>query len=61
MSAIVFENGYRYFTRDGRSFPALDGVHLTVADKEFVALVGPAGCGRLPACGSRQRCRPRGV
>jgi len=46
MSAIVFENVYRYFTRDGRSFPALDGVDLTVADKEVVALVGPSGCGK---------------
>ena len=27
-------------------FPALENVDLTVADKEFVALVGPSGCGK---------------
>jgi NitT/TauT family transport system ATP-binding protein len=46
MSAIVFENVHRFFERDGKSFPALDGVNLTVADKEVVALVGPSGCGK---------------
>jgi len=46
MSAIVFENVYRHFTRDGKSFPALEGIHLAVADKEVVALVGPSGCGK---------------
>ncbi|MBX9589465.1 MAG: ABC transporter ATP-binding protein [Hyphomonadaceae bacterium] len=46
MSAIEFDNVGRLFERDGRSFPALDGVDLTVADKEFVALVGPSGCGK---------------
>jgi NitT/TauT family transport system ATP-binding protein len=46
MSAIVFDNVYRYFRRDGKSFPALDGIDLTVADKEVVALVGPSGCGK---------------
>jgi NitT/TauT family transport system ATP-binding protein len=46
MSAIVFENVHRCFERDGKSFPALDGVDLTVADKEVVALVGPSGCGK---------------
>jgi NitT/TauT family transport system ATP-binding protein len=46
MSTIVFENAHRRFERDGKSFPALDSVSLTVADKEFVALVGPSGCGK---------------
>jgi NitT/TauT family transport system ATP-binding protein len=46
MSAIVFENVRRNFERDGKSFPALDGVSLTVADQEVVALVGPSGCGK---------------
>src|SRR5262249_8780598 len=46
MSAIIFENVYRSFILDGRSFPALDGIDLTVADKEVVALVGPSGCGK---------------
>ena len=46
MSAIVFDNVGRRFERDGQSFPALEGVDLTVADQEFVALVGPSGCGK---------------
>jgi len=46
MSAIVFEGVHRRFERDGRSFPALAGVDLTVADREVVALVGPSGCGK---------------
>jgi NitT/TauT family transport system ATP-binding protein len=46
MSAIQFEDASRLFERDGKTFPALENVNLTVADKEFVALVGPSGCGK---------------
>ena len=46
MSAIQFEDASRLFQRDGKTFPALQNVNLTVADKEFVALVGPSGCGK---------------
>jgi NitT/TauT family transport system ATP-binding protein len=46
MSAIQFEDASRLFERDGKTFPALEHVNLTVADKEFVALVGPSGCGK---------------
>jgi NitT/TauT family transport system ATP-binding protein len=46
MSAIEFENVYRMFARNGQSVPALDGVSLSIADKEFVVLVGPSGCGK---------------
>ena len=46
MSEIVFEGVKRVFTRDGREFPTLDGIDLTVRDKEFVAIVGPSGCGK---------------
>src|SRR5262249_57489122 len=46
MSAIQFENASRLFERDGKIFPALENVNLTVADKEVVALVGPSGCGK---------------
>src|SRR5215510_5801013 len=46
MSAIRFEDASRLFERDGKTFPALENVNLTVADKEFVALVGPSGCGK---------------
>jgi NitT/TauT family transport system ATP-binding protein len=46
VSAIVFEKVHHRFERDGKSFPALDGIDLAVADKEVVALVGPSGCGK---------------
>jgi NitT/TauT family transport system ATP-binding protein len=46
MSAIDFQDVHRIFARNGRSFPALAGISLTIADKEFVALVGPSGCGK---------------
>jgi len=32
--------------RGGKSFTAVDAVDLTVADGEFVAIVGPTGCGK---------------
>ena len=46
MSNIVFDNVGRLFKRDGQEFPALEGINLTVRDKEFVAIVGPSGCGK---------------
>ncbi len=46
MSAIQFDNVGRMFERDGQTFPALENVDLTVASREFVALVGPSGCGK---------------
>ena len=46
MSAIVFDKVHKRFERDGKSFPVLEDVCLTVADKEVVALVGPSGCGK---------------
>jgi NitT/TauT family transport system ATP-binding protein len=46
MSDIRFEGVSRTFHRDGKEFLALDNVDLTIADKEFVAIVGPSGCGK---------------
>jgi len=46
MSEIVFSGVKRVFKRDGRDFPTLDGIDLTVAEREFVAIVGPSGCGK---------------
>ena len=36
MSEIVFSGVKRAFRRDGRDFPALDGIDLTVGEREFV-------------------------
>ena len=46
MSEIVFSGVKRVFRRDGRDFPTLDGIDLTVGEREFVAVVGPSGCGK---------------
>jgi NitT/TauT family transport system ATP-binding protein len=46
MSEIVFEGVRRVFTRDGKDFLTLDGIDLTIREKEFVAIVGPSGCGK---------------
>ena len=58
-----FERVGRQFVRNGQSFAAIEDIDLTIADKEFVALVGPSGCGKTPACAllpaSRCRRRPR--
>jgi NitT/TauT family transport system ATP-binding protein len=46
MSRIDFTDVGRVFPRAGGSFTAIDGVTLSIADKEFVAIVGPSGCGK---------------
>jgi NitT/TauT family transport system ATP-binding protein len=46
VSEITFEDVKRVFTRDGKDFPTLDGIDLTIREKEFVAIVGPSGCGK---------------
>ncbi len=42
MGRIRFENVGRDFTRGGEAFQALVDVNLEVADREFVAIVGPS-------------------
>ncbi len=46
MSAIAFKGVRKVFKRDGKDFVTLDGVDLTVGEREFVAIVGPSGCGK---------------
>ena len=46
MANIVFEDTQRSFKQSGKEVLAVGGINLTVADKEFVAIVGPSGCGK---------------
>jgi NitT/TauT family transport system ATP-binding protein len=46
MSSIHFEEVTRVFERNGGSYKALEPVTLTIADREFVAIIGPSGCGK---------------
>jgi NitT/TauT family transport system ATP-binding protein len=46
MSTIEFNSVNRVFRRDNQDLLVLDNIDLTVADKEFVAIVGPSGCGK---------------
>jgi NitT/TauT family transport system ATP-binding protein len=43
MGSIRFENVNKMF---GGSVTALQDINLTIAEKEFVAIVGPSGCGK---------------
>jgi len=45
---IVVENASKEFrhAESGRRVTALQGMHLRVADGEFVCLLGPSGCGK---------------
>jgi NitT/TauT family transport system ATP-binding protein len=46
MAAITFEAVAKTFRRAGIDFPALERVDLSIAEREFVAIVGPSGCGK---------------
>ena len=46
MANIELSNVSRVFQRDGKDFLTLDGINLTVVDREFVVIVGPSGCGK---------------
>jgi NitT/TauT family transport system ATP-binding protein len=46
MADIIFESVERSFKQGGKEFLAVGGFNLTVADREFVAIVGPSGCGK---------------
>ena len=37
------------FNYDGE--PVLDGINLSIHDKEFVTFLGPSGCGKPPLFG----------
>lgn len=46
MSVIEFDNVGRVYATAGQPTVALADVSLTIADREFVAIVGPSGCGK---------------
>lgn len=46
MAQVTIEQLGKRFARSASSTAALDGVDLTVADGEFVTLVGASGCGK---------------
>lgn len=46
MAIINFEAVKKTFGVDGAGFVALEKIDLTIADKEFIAIVGPSGCGK---------------
>lgn len=46
MAALTLENISKTYTIDNRQIAALTDINLTVADGEFVTLVGRSGCGK---------------
>jgi NitT/TauT family transport system ATP-binding protein len=46
MGVIRFDGVGRTFGPKGKGFVALQDIDLTIADREFVAIVGPSGCGK---------------
>jgi len=43
---LVVEHVSMTFTRDGKSLPVLEDIHLDVRKGEFLCIVGPSGCGK---------------
>lgn len=46
MALISIKNMYKVYEMGGEKVHALDGVDLTIDEKEFVAIVGPSGSGK---------------
>jgi NitT/TauT family transport system ATP-binding protein len=46
MASIEFSSVSKVFQRGGIDFVTLEGVNLSIREKEFVAVVGPSGCGK---------------
>jgi putative ABC transport system ATP-binding protein len=45
---LNMRNLSRVYRTDTVETTALDGIYLDVADGEFVAIMGPSGCGNRP-------------
>lgn len=46
MAVIEFKNVQKFFGPKAKPILVLQDINLTIADKEFVAIVGPSGCGK---------------
>jgi NitT/TauT family transport system ATP-binding protein len=46
MGSIQFEKVEKVFGTGGSGVKVLEDINLSIADKEFVAIVGPSGCGK---------------
>jgi ABC-type nitrate/sulfonate/bicarbonate transport system ATPase subunit len=44
--AVELRDVWKAFAKDGRSVEALQGIDLSIAQKEFTAILGPSGCGK---------------
>src|SRR5262249_48697617 len=50
-SGITLDNVTKVFQTRQSEVHALDGIQLSVRDKEFVSLLGPSGCGKSTILG----------
>jgi len=50
-SVITLDNGAKVFEGRRGEVRALDGIRLSIRDKEFVCLIGPSGCGKSTILG----------
>ena len=46
MSTLAIQNLHKSFTINNQEKKVLDGINLTLADNEFVSIVGTSGCGK---------------
>ncbi len=50
-SVITLDNVAKVFQGRRSEVRALDGIQLSIRDKEFVCLIGPSGCGKSTILG----------
>lgn len=43
---LKISNVDKYFEKDGETFQVLNNINLTVAEGEFLCIVGASGCGK---------------
>ena len=47
MAKVIVKHVYKIYPAEkGTNVTAVEDVNLEIADREFVVLVGPSGCGR---------------